>query len=151
MKTINKEISDALHMLFHCSLKDTEYTTQREQFREVYNYIEKLEEENKKLKQPTIFIDTQDMEERYGEGLYMDYLKEENRQLKKKYENAVADYEYEKSKNQKAIEYIEYNDDTLFTYEPDYDYEENLVDNYDISSYREDLLEILKENNKDEK
>lgn len=43
----------------------------------------------------------------------------------------------------KAIEYIKYNDDTLFTYEPDYDYEENLVDNYDVSSYREDLLEIL--------
>lgn len=50
MKTINKEVSDALHMLFHCSLKDVEYTTQREQFRQVYNYIEKLEKENKLLK-----------------------------------------------------------------------------------------------------
>lgn len=59
-----------------------------------------------RLKQPTIFIDTQDMEERYGEGLYMDYLKEENQKLKKKYENAVADYEYEKSKNQRAIEIL---------------------------------------------
>ena len=82
MKTINKEVSDALHMLFHCSLKDNEYTTQREQFREVYNYIEYLEIENKKLKQPTMFIDTQDMEERYGEQLYQDYLEEENKQLK---------------------------------------------------------------------
>ena len=45
----------------------------------------------------------------------------------------------------KAIKYIEYNNETLYTYEPDYDYEENIVDNYDISSYREDLLEILKE------
>ena len=45
----------------------------------------------------------------------------------------------------KAIEYIEYNNETLYTYEPDYDYEENIVDNYDVSSYREDLLEILKE------
>lgn len=44
----------------------------------------------------------------------------------------------------KAIEYIEYNNETLYTYEPDYDYEENIVDNYDISSYREDLLEILR-------
>ena len=35
-----------------------------------------------RLKQPTIFIDTQDMEERYAEGLYMDYLKEENKKLK---------------------------------------------------------------------
>lgn len=30
----------------------------------------------------------------------------ENRNLKNKYENAVADYEYEKSKNQDAINYI---------------------------------------------
>ena len=45
----------------------------------------------------------------------------------------------------KTIEYIEYNNETLYTYEPDYDYEENIVDNYDVSSYREDLLEILKE------
>ena len=44
----------------------------------------------------------------------------------------------------KAIKYIEYNNETLYTYEPDYDYEENMVDNYDISSYREDLLKILK-------
>ena len=44
----------------------------------------------------------------------------------------------------KTIEYIEYNNETLYTYEPDYDYEENIVDNYDVSSYREDLLEILK-------
>ena len=45
----------------------------------------------------------------------------------------------------KTIEYIEYYNETLYTYEPDYDYEENIVDNYDVSSYREDLLEILKE------
>ena len=44
----------------------------------------------------------------------------------------------------KAIEYIEYNNKTLYTYEPDYDYEENMVDNYDISNYREDLLKILR-------
>ena len=42
-----------------------------------------------KLKQPTIFIDTQDMEERYAEGLYMDYLKEENKQLKDKIDKAI--------------------------------------------------------------
>ena len=45
----------------------------------------------------------------------------------------------------KAIKYIESNNETLYTYEPDYDYEENMVDNYDISNYREDLLKILKE------
>ena len=42
--------------------------------------------ENKKT---TIFIDTQDMEERYGEGLYMDYLKEENQKLKDRITNAI--------------------------------------------------------------
>lgn len=35
-------------------------------------------------------------------------LQQENKQLKKKYENAVADYELEKYKNNKAIECINY-------------------------------------------
>ena len=37
-----------------------------------------LEEKNK----PQIFIDTQDIEERYAEGLYQDYLEEENNKYK---------------------------------------------------------------------
>ena len=37
---------------------------------------------------------------------YLNDLVTENKQLKKKYENAVADYELEKYKNNKAIEYI---------------------------------------------
>ena len=44
----------------------------------------------------------------------------------------------------KTIKYIESNNETLYTYEPDYDYEENIVDNYDVSNYREDLLKILR-------
>lgn len=47
----------------------------------------------------------------------------------------------------KAIEYIEYNNEDLYTFEPDYDYEEELVDNYEPSNYREDLLDILKGDN----
>ena len=39
---MNKEISDALHMLLHCALKDKEYETQKEQFEFVYKYIEEL-------------------------------------------------------------------------------------------------------------
>lgn len=35
-------------------------------------------------KETTIFIDTQDMEERYGEQLYQEYLEKENKQLKDK-------------------------------------------------------------------
>lgn len=42
---MNKEVEDALHMLLHCSLKDTEYETQFEQFKIVYDYITNLEEE----------------------------------------------------------------------------------------------------------
>lgn len=38
-----------------------------------------LEEKNKSQ----IFIDTQDIEERYAEGLYQDYLEEENKKYKK--------------------------------------------------------------------
>lgn len=50
---------------------------------------EALEKELEKLKQPTIFIDTQDMEERYCDGLYVDYLEEENKLLKDKYNQAL--------------------------------------------------------------
>lgn len=46
----NKEVSDCLYFLLHCSLKDTEFETQREQFYEVYNYIEKLEETLKEIR-----------------------------------------------------------------------------------------------------
>lgn len=46
----NKEVLDALHMLLHCSLKDTEYVTQVGQFNIVSKYIKQLETENSKLK-----------------------------------------------------------------------------------------------------
>ena len=48
------------------------------------NILNKNKAQN--TKQPTIFIDTQDMEERYGEQLYQDYLVEQNKDLKQ--ENA---------------------------------------------------------------
>ena len=43
---MNKEIEDALHTLLHCSLKDTEYETQVEQYKIVRNYITNLQQEN---------------------------------------------------------------------------------------------------------
>ena len=71
-----------------------------EQAFEFLKYIKNLQQENKELKKqlkkknkPQIFIETQDMEERYAEGLYQDYLEEEN----KKYKEVID----------KAIEYIE--------------------------------------------
>ena len=55
----------------------------------------KLEKEHQELKKeleeknkPQIFIDTQDIEERYAEGLYQDYLEEEN----KKYKNQQKEF-----------------------------------------------------------
>ena len=58
-----------------------------ELFNEISNWREEVKELKKQLKKknkPQMFIDTQDMEERYAEGLYQDFLKEENKQLKDK-------------------------------------------------------------------
>ena len=54
---MNKEIEDALHMLLHCSLKDTEYETQVEQYNIVRNYITNLQQENKKLKERIEYLE----------------------------------------------------------------------------------------------
>lgn len=50
IKMIEKEVSDALHVLLHCALKDKEYETQKEQFNFVYDYIFKLENNWNELK-----------------------------------------------------------------------------------------------------
>lgn len=44
-ETDRKEVSDALHMLLHCALKDKEFETQKEQFKIVMDYIKSLEKE----------------------------------------------------------------------------------------------------------
>ena len=81
-------------------------------------------------KEPIIFIDTEDMEERYAEGLYMDYLKEENKHLK--------------DRINKAIEYITRFED-IKAY---YSYEENGYEEYNYDEdFKIDLLEILKGDN----
>ena len=74
------------------------------------DYIKELQQENESLKKqleeknkPQIFIDTQDIEERYAEGLYQDYLEEEN----KKYKNQQKEFiEY----MNKTIEELECDD-----------------------------------------
>lgn len=62
---------------------------------ELFDEMESWREEAKELKKqfeeknkPQIFIDTQDIEERYAEGLYQDYLEEEN----KKYKNQQKEF-----------------------------------------------------------
>ena len=78
---------------------------------------EELEEKNK----PQIFIDTQDIEERYAEGLYQDYLEEEN----KKYKNQQKEF----------IEYLEKEINIYPNDISDYDYED--IINTILSKYRE--------------
>lgn len=46
-----EEVQDALCVLLHCSLKDKEYETQKQQFDSVMNYIDRLQKENEKLKE----------------------------------------------------------------------------------------------------
>ena len=77
-----------------------------------------LEEKNK----PQIFIDTQDIEERYAEGLYQDYLEEEN----KKYKNQQK-------------EFIEYLESYLKLFDNKDIYEEGSYDTIEeiLSKYKE--------------
>ena len=92
------------------------------------DYINKLEKENQELKKeleeknkPQIFIDTQDIEERYAEGLYQDYIEEENKKYKNQqkefieylenekniYPNDISDYTYEDIINTILSKYYE--------------------------------------------
>ena len=64
----------------------------------------RLEKENQELKKeleeknkPQIFIDNQDIEERYAEGLYQDYLEEENKKYKKQQKEFIDWLENEKN------------------------------------------------------
>ena len=71
------------------------YLIPKDVFDELFDEMESWKEETKELKKqleeknkPQIFIDTQDIEERYAEGLYQDYLEEEN----KKYKNQQKEF-----------------------------------------------------------
>ena len=87
--------------------------------------IEQLQQENKKYKEENEFLKSEIEEAKRIIQKYLEYIDERDERI------------------DKTIKYIESNNETLYTYEPDYDYEENMVDNYDISNYREDLLKIL--------
>lgn len=76
-------------------------------------------------------------------------LKENNQAMQEEMARTWEKCDDYKSRCGKAIEYIKYNDSDLYTFEPDYDYEENLVDNYEPSSFREDLLNILQNGSND--
>ena len=74
------------------------------QYNNCINIIEQLQKENQELKKELeeknkhqIFIDTKDIEERYGEQLYQDYLVEQNKDLKqenKQLKEHIEKYEH---------------------------------------------------------
>ena len=77
----------------------------------------RLEKENKELKKeleeknkPQIFIDTQDIEERYAEGLYQDYLEEENKKYKNQQKDFIKFLENERNINPYDISDYTYED-----------------------------------------
>ena len=68
----------------------------------LFKVFQELKKELEEKNKPQIFIDTQDIEERYAEGLYQDYLEEEN----KKYKNQQKEF----------IEYLENEKDRCLTF-----------------------------------
>lgn len=82
LKQENQELKLELSGYRQAILEDKDMLGLKEENEELKN---QLEEKNK----PQIFIDTQDIEERYAEGLYQDYLEEENKQLKKDIKNII--------------------------------------------------------------
>ena len=77
------------------TLTATDYVELNKNNELLISYNQELLKENQALKKQLeeknnsqIFIDTQDMEERYAEGLYQDYLEEEN----KKYKNQQKEF-----------------------------------------------------------
>ena len=70
------------------SKEDKEFIDMTHRNTELLEQNQKLKTELEEKNKPQIFIDTQDIEERYAEGLYQDYLEEEN----KKYKNQQKDF-----------------------------------------------------------
>ena len=100
------------------------YNLLEEKMVRLINKNQKLKEELEEKNKPQIFIDIQDIEERYAEGLYQDYLEEEN----KKYKNQQKEF----------IEFLE-NEININSYDiSDYVYED--IINTILSKY-EDIIE----------
>ena len=97
------------------------YNLLEEKMVRLINKNQELKKELEEKNKPQIFIDTQDIEERYAEGLYQDYLEEEN----KKYKNQQKEF----------IEYLE-NEKNINPYDiSDYTYED--IINTILSKYEE--------------
>ena len=70
------------------SKEDKEFIDMTHRNTELLEQNQKLKKQLEEKNKHQIFIDTQDMEERYAEGLYQDYLEEEN----KKYKNQQKEF-----------------------------------------------------------
>lgn len=88
-----------------------DYITNLQHTEDLYNQLlkdyDELQQENERLKElvnpkTQVFIDTQDMEERYGEELYKEYLEKQVKDYKSRCEKAV---EKIKKIQQNAIKY----------------------------------------------
>jgi hypothetical protein len=80
-----------------------------ELFDEMSNWREEVKELKKLLEEknkPQIFIETQDMEERYAEGLYQDYLEEENKKYKNQQKEFISYLENEKDRLARECSHI---------------------------------------------
>ena len=100
---------------------------------ELKDFIIELQEENSRYER---------INQKYKEK--NEFLKSEIEEAKRIIQKYLEYIDERDERIDKTIKYIESNNETLYTYEPDYDYEENMVDSYNISNYREDLLKILK-------
>ena len=162
---LNKEWLDLL--LEHKNNANITFNLSNNDTRILLTYIEFLQQENQQLKKQLEYLRSgeylnqlkfeinmlenivQNCEVSKEDKEFIDMthrnteLLEENEQLKEKYLNAVADYEYEKSKNQRAIEYIRKSD---ALYEFKVDTSVNAIPNsiiVDDYKTRKELIETL--------
>lgn len=126
-----------------------------------YNDVEDLAKENQELKKELeeknkhqIFIDTKDIEERYGEQLYQDYLVEQNKDLKqenKQLKEHIEKYEHyckttgieELMKENKK--YKEVIDKIKTRYIDYYGITKEVNDDYVLRSVLKEISDLLKE------
>ena len=119
----NHELKKQIEYLRRSVERKEETITELEHERVPYvnEYVEELKKQLEEKNKPQIFIDTQDIEERYAEGLYQDYLEEEN----KKYKNQQKEF----------IKWLE-NEKNIYPYDiSDYTYED--IINTILSKYYE--------------
>ena len=121
IKDIIFDVKDSLSETPKKMYKYNKITFNLNELSEILKYVEQLEKENKELKQPQVFVDCEDMEERYGRDLYEDYLKEKIEQLENIRKEAI-----EMFKNINLEKYYH-----GMSYE------------FDINNFKDDLLNIL--------